>query len=92
MAQRYCFTEQRAYIVEPVGDEVFVAGVEDVGVVGEQNRGPLGKVALRNKVEAPSFERVGNVFAGDDDAGLGDAERSVGSAAVAGADQVRKSS
>ena len=38
--------EVEADVVEPFGDEVFVAGIEDIGIVEEENRCPVDQVAL----------------------------------------------
>ena len=41
--------EIEADVVEPFGDQVFVAGIEDIGIVEQQNRGPVDQVALRDR-------------------------------------------
>jgi len=58
-------------VVEPFCDEVFVAGIKNISIVQQQNRGPLYEISLGDQAEAPSFKSVGDVLAGDDDAGLG---------------------
>jgi len=67
-------------VIEPVGDEVFVAGIKDVSVIEQQDRGPLHEISFGNQAEAPSLKSVGDMLAGDDNAGLGN-----GKAVVRGA-------
>jgi hypothetical protein len=74
--------EMKADVVEPFRDEVFVAGIEDIRIVEQQDRGPVHEVALGDEAEAPAFERIGDVFTGDDNAGLGDGKAVMSRAAL----------
>src|SRR3569833_54312 len=55
-----------ADVVEPFGDQIFISGIEDIRVIEQQNRRPVHQVPLRNQFEALAFQRIGDVFPGDD--------------------------
>ena len=64
----------KADIVQPLGNQILVARIEDVRVVEQQHRCPVDQVALGDEFKALAFERIRNMLAGNDDAGLRDGE------------------
>ena len=69
-ALRLVRAEVGADVVQPLGDQVLICGIKHVGVVDEQDCGPLREVAFGYKIEAPALKRIGDVLARDDDAWL----------------------
>jgi len=61
-----------ADVVEPFSNQVLIAGIEDIGVVEQQNGCPVDEIAFRDEPEAFAFQRIGDMFPGDDDTGFGD--------------------
>src|ERR1039457_2913410 len=65
-----CCVEAETDVVEPFGDQVFIAGVPYIRVVQQQDRGPVNQVALRDESKTLPLQRIGNVLTGNDDAGF----------------------
>src|SRR5258708_37722471 len=73
-AHRSCCVETEADVVEPFGDQVFISGIPHVRVVQQQDRGPVNQVALSDQAKTFPLQRIGNVFACNDDPGFRNAE------------------
>ena len=73
-----------ADVIEPLGNQILVAGIEHIRVIQQQHRGPVHKIALGYELKPLAFQRIRNMFPGNDDAGLRDWKPVVCRAALGG--------